>query len=296
MYCIHILNTLCYYFSQIDISEVYYIMNKLFKCHYCAFSLVELLMALLVASLLMTALAPVMTKKSGENLTINAQNIVQNKGWRLYTQTSDCKNVQGIDNVCEFTDFKLPKGVNFVNLIMVSAGGGGAGATASNFSGTLSVSKTATAVKTDSIEYDEQIIPITKYMTNVKVSTLAGAGGGGGGAAGRVIECTPIAGTTDTLGNSNYMTSDYNGNCITKYNQRISTNGCWTSYTLESCNSSNAMNYTYSGCARPICTWSAASAACSELSKKTNLPWVLPTMEILAKWNKAEVWKRQDIY
>ena len=39
------------------------------KCYF-AFSLVEMLMALLVASLLLAALAPVMTKRMNENINI----------------------------------------------------------------------------------------------------------------------------------------------------------------------------------------------------------------------------------
>ena len=38
-----------------------------------AFSLVEMLMALLVASLLMVALAPVMTRKMGENIGVTVE-------------------------------------------------------------------------------------------------------------------------------------------------------------------------------------------------------------------------------
>ena len=44
--------------------------RALSACTKCGFSLVEMLMALLVASLLMAALAPVMTKKMHENLVI----------------------------------------------------------------------------------------------------------------------------------------------------------------------------------------------------------------------------------
>ncbi len=45
-----------------------------------AFSLVEMLMALLVASLLMAALAPVMTRKMNDTLSFNVGNIAQGKG------------------------------------------------------------------------------------------------------------------------------------------------------------------------------------------------------------------------
>ncbi len=92
-----------------------------------AFSLVEMLMALLVASLLLAALAPVMTRKFNDNINISANSTTQSKGWRLYTYSSDCNKAEDKYNVCEFKDFTVPKEVSFINLIMVSGGGGGAG-------------------------------------------------------------------------------------------------------------------------------------------------------------------------
>ncbi len=140
-----------------------------------AFSLVEMLMALLVASLLLAALASVMTRKFNDNINISANSTTQSKGWRLYTYSSDCNKAEGKDNVCEFKDFTVPKGVSFINLIMVSGGGGGAGAAQETKIQASPVQITGTTSK-DEIK----TIPITEYMTDVKV-TLAGAGGGGAG-------------------------------------------------------------------------------------------------------------------
>ena len=199
------------------------------------FSLVEMLMALLVASLLMAALAPVMTRKFADNVNINANNTTQSKGWRLYTYAPDCEKEEGNDSICVFNDFKIPKGVYALNLIMVSGGGGGGGSTAETLSNTETVTKTSDGVKTDTREYDEQIIPITEYMTNVKLESLIGAGGGGSGesvSTGVVPSSSACAnygtGKTDTNGYTGTNFAVYDGVnkiCVTKYNQRAAS-GC----------------------------------------------------------------------
>lgn len=100
------------------------ILNKI-----AAFSLVELLMALLVASLLMAALAPVMTKKTGEDVTINAN--VQGGGSTIYEieyNSSECEtkgtNPDGSE-YCEGT-FTVPSYyTGMMKVTLVGAGGGG---------------------------------------------------------------------------------------------------------------------------------------------------------------------------
>ena len=68
----------------------------------CAFSLVEMLMALLAASLLMAALAPVMTKKFKENVHINATGISNASNFRIF-QYEDCEAKADNTAVCVFT-------------------------------------------------------------------------------------------------------------------------------------------------------------------------------------------------
>ncbi len=87
--------------------------KKIFKAS--AFSLVEMLMALLVASLLLAALAPVMTKKFGENVNVSGSG---GSGVR-----SDYQRVFDKD-----TEWTVPGGVNTINITAVGGGGAGGGA------------------------------------------------------------------------------------------------------------------------------------------------------------------------
>ena len=75
------------------------------------FSLVEMLMALLVASLLLAALAPVMTKKFGESVNVNGIGNYERQGYGRLFNNDDT--------------WKVPAGVNTVKITAV--GGGGAG-------------------------------------------------------------------------------------------------------------------------------------------------------------------------
>ena len=119
---------------------------------YAAFSLVEMLMALLVASLLLAALAPVMTKRmSGETITANVTG----------------NGVRGDYSRTFYEDFEwtVPGGVNTVNITAVGAGGGGGGATYGY--------KEITASETNWVVPDG-VTKIRVFMT----------GAGGGGASG----------------------------------------------------------------------------------------------------------------
>ena len=80
-----------------------------------AFSLVEMLMTLLVASLLMAALAPVMTKKMQENVSISGfGSVIFNTGKTVY-------NTPG-----EYT-FVVPDNVYELKIQAAAGGGGGGG-------------------------------------------------------------------------------------------------------------------------------------------------------------------------
>ena len=176
-----------------------------------AFSLVEMLMAFLVASLLMAALAPVVTKKFNENVTVNAAATVQSKGWRLYTYQEDCTKADGRDNVCEFNDFKVPNGVFSLNLLMVSGGGGRAGATPANIEYKDEIKYSSTSPRDAYSNYDEAIIPITEFMVNTRIESLVGGGGGGAGGAGYVSGCP--SGTYEVPGNGTVKSF-----CMTQFN------------------------------------------------------------------------------
>ena len=82
-----------------------------------AFSLVEMLLALLVASLLMAALAPVMTKKFSENVTVSGTgNAIVPEG--------GCVLTEGIEE----EGCTVPNNTHSINVILASGGGGGGGA------------------------------------------------------------------------------------------------------------------------------------------------------------------------
>lgn len=104
------------------------------------FSLIEMLMALLVASLLMTALAPVMTKKLNENigLTVSGGGSAEQKHkvHEIEYNKNECTNIKNeldgsgniISGYCE-GEFVVPSGFNGnLRVTVVGAGGGGAAA------------------------------------------------------------------------------------------------------------------------------------------------------------------------
>ncbi len=100
------------------ISALYRALSNLHKstgAQFAAFSLVEMLMALLVASLLLAALAPVMTRRLGDNVNVN----VNAGGTKSdYSRT-----------FYEDFEWAVPNGVNVINVTSVGGGGAGGGAT-----------------------------------------------------------------------------------------------------------------------------------------------------------------------
>ena len=97
-----------------------------------AFSLVEMLMALLVASLLMAALAPVMTKKFNENVVVSGTgNSIIPSGGCVFTAADGLQ-----EEACT-----IPSNIHTINAIIASGGGGGGGAVQTAFSTTKSSSE-----------------------------------------------------------------------------------------------------------------------------------------------------------
>lgn len=139
-----------------------------------AFSLVEMLMALLVASLLLAALAPVMTKKFSENVSVFGAG----GGGGRAPAGMKCWNWEAKDlneiNQRVVKDFQLDE-VWYANFILASGGGGGAGATVSSEENDTMDINTANATTTG--------IKITKDMADFEITSLIGGGGGAGGGA-----------------------------------------------------------------------------------------------------------------
>lgn len=86
----------------------------IFKTNKKGFSLVEMLVALLVASLLMVALAPVMTKKFNESLKIRSEG-VGGGSVRKVVYLTDPND----------TEWLVPNGITTFTITLVGAGGGG---------------------------------------------------------------------------------------------------------------------------------------------------------------------------
>lgn len=269
-----------------------------------AFSLVEMLMALLVASLLLAALAPVMTRKFTDNVNVSGG------GAGGYGDISNMECFTSSD-VLDFVTYNTD-GAYYANFIMASGGGGGAGAT----------SERKTSIITQKIQgtvagSSVKDIPITDVMTDVKISLLVGGGGGGGRGETAKSESkasktfTPSAqncadyGTvhssdkTDTVGNSgaNFAAYDSKGLCVTKFNQKAAVSTCWDNYTYKTplssycTESSSNYPYTYTGCYRTTCIKNSGATACSNLATSTGDSWRLPTPDELASWNSSAIWK-----
>ncbi len=140
---------------------------------HAAFSLVEMLMALLVASLLLAALAPVMTKKMSENINVNGIS-----GGGHAPAVFKCWDYDSpeLQPAADGSNYKvLPEAYPVddawnINFILASGGGGGAGATIPN---ETSHSFDGTGELKIEPEMDEIDI----------VSMIGGGAGGGGGAA-----------------------------------------------------------------------------------------------------------------
>ena len=267
------------------------------------FTLAELLVILLISSIIMVVLAPVVRKKQTA-ISGNASSSAKYENI-LYTTSSppsECSNSSDNTVTC---NFKVPKGVKFLNAIMVSGGGGGAGATNPNI--TYGNVETLTTASTKTVN-------IFQGMRNVYVLYLSGGGGGGG--AGAYTQSSgggaPKSQADCDKYDAKFLTAAQNGGtpvCVTKWNigdipdapnggiassvttvstgsycDGYSTNGCcWQGKTAEYCDSYRT---SYSGCNRTVCTWYAGNASCQALAYNGTKAgdWRLPTENELSKW------------
>ncbi len=297
--------------------------HSLFRAHFCAqlrhlaFSLVEMLMALLVASVLLAALAPVMTRKFNENISVSGSN---GGGMDGSPETLTCYSYTDTNPAWNITLNK----VYYANFVIASGGGGGAGASIENTSDkkeTIQGSSSATS----SAIYSEKTIPITDAMTNVKITNLVGGGGGGGKGNSAKSEDGAWAPTkqSDCEPFGVYISAANNGGkdiCVSKYNpgegrtgspsipssvtivpadkntscSSKNTNCCWygnngnTYKTAGTCDTSaNGINY--SGCHRTVCNWSAANTICANWKPKgsSGPTGRLPSYAELTAWKNS---------
>ncbi len=234
------------------------------------FSLVEMLMALLVASLLLAALAPVITRKMyTENLHITSTNNNLQEVERMVKclRTSDEIKLEDI----AFSD-------NRVTFLLVSGGGGGGGASGTYKSSIINLSTPTVS----STAYSSKVLNLNKNMTDFELETLIGGGGGGGGGTftttGNADYCKNLGnGKTDTTGRTGTLSKPilvYNSKanqCVSVYDQ----------YGSGECRAFTGTNNMQVYC----CSYSGAVAACNLLS--TNIgagKFSIPNINEAATW------------
>lgn len=252
-----------------------------------AFSLIEMLMALLVASLLLAALAPVMTRKMNENVVVSGTgNIITNKYCAFINDETET-----LEYLDENTGCVVPDGIYLASAIIASGGGGGGGAAG------LGESKTGETTLIDNSSLIGSAQTFNGSTKSLKV-LIAGAGGGGGGGAYYSDSSAKPEKQADCEPFGVYISASDNGGsaiCVSKYNpgegrdgspdligvtsvpadgKTICNNGncCWygnnggvyktsRNDSFYSCDNS-AGGITYSGCYRTACQYNAAVTVC----------------------------------
>ena len=265
-----------------------------------AFSLVEMLMALLVASLLMAALAPVMTRRMHENVVVSGTGkTILPKVYCAYINNGLIPvKKETIEEGCA-----VPNDTYYANIIMASGGGGGGGAVESAngvTDYTLMPAYTGGSGAATTGGGSTQSVKFSKSSHTMWIY-LAGGGSGGGGGNGEVgivpneENCKALGSIgTYTDGHSDWVTYDGFGLCVTKFNQISGISNCAPEQSSSTCTSSHAQQlYSYSGCNRKACTLIGARQACSNLSTKTGDNWKLPSGSEGTKWaNNLPLWRK----
>ncbi len=275
------------------------IQNKSFKIP--AFTLAELLVTTLIVAIILVLFAPVITRRVSENVKVSQ--IKNSTKLFIYDENNpDCKKVSGKNSIdCSFS---VPAGVQSLNAVIVSGGGGGAGATYPTFEYSKSASSKDVSSRTKEVT-------IVNGMKNVMVKNLFGAGGGGGGGAWAKTSGAPQSQADCDPYQAKFLTAGQNGKpvCVTKFNIGDipgATNGgiaasipvvstkqscsqgacCWKGQTASGCDSSGT---TYSGCNRTVCNWHAANYSCNTLAYSGTKAgdWRLPTLDELSKWTSS---------
>ncbi len=181
-----------------------------------AFSLVEMLMALLVASLLMAALAPVMTKKMHENLVITGTG-----GAVIPTSSCDYTTPGTFGQNGECT---VPSNIYEAGFIIASGGGGG-GASADMTNTSVVKVDSVDAASSSSGSQTSKIYEFTNTTKTLRF-LMSGGGGGAGGAyysALKMDRPESQADCRDKDGNNfgQYISSEQNGGngaiCVALY-------------------------------------------------------------------------------
>ena len=262
-----------------------------------AFTLAELLTAVLVISVIMVALAPVITKRMKDNISVTTDN---KKGLEIFA------------NPGTYT-FDVPIGIN--TLFLQGAGGGGGGAGAS-LSGEITITKTSDTIWT---------VPKGVNQVTLKITGAGGGGGGANGASSGATSCENNPGDNGMKPNSSELakyplyhalriSDDGSDLCIFKRN--AADGGTWPyqnhntvfyktgeNCTTEYCcwyvpdggkNTASdgglAYPYSYKGTKRTVCKYASASTMCAVYGRITasgpDYNYRLPTLGELNKIDK----------
>ena len=249
--------------------------RRALSTNYYAFTLAELLTAVLVISVIMVALAPVITKRMKDNVSVTTDN---KKGLEVYT------------NPGTYT-FDVPIGINTLFIQGSGGGGGGAGSTVSD-------PKTVTFTSNTTWKVPTGVNQVTFEIT--------GSGGGGGGANGVSSGATSCENNPGANGKPNSselakyplfhalrISDDGSDLCIFKRNavddgtwpyrnfdttilktgeQCTSEYCCWYAdgENQTAGNGGLAYPYTYPGAKRAVCKFQSASRACASYGRTVN--------------------------
>ena len=86
-----------------------------------AFTLAELLVSILIISVILTLLAPVITKRAKESISVSTSSL--NSKLYIYNKSNpECSEISGVNNSIQCL-FTVPSGVKRINAIAVSGGG-----------------------------------------------------------------------------------------------------------------------------------------------------------------------------
>ena len=284
--------------------------NK-FKHKKRAFTLAELLVSILIISVILTLLAPVITKRAKESFSVSSSRENESRLYLYDINDSDCTSSTDGTNSLDCV-FKVPNNIEEISLVMVSGGGGGAGAT----NPTISYGQKILTSNPTIGSPQTKTLTITSSMKNIIISYLSGSGaGGGGGAYDSTSGGAPTSQADCDPFNALFIPAAYNGSggknlCVTKYNvgdtngptiassvKTVNTGGatcsanecCWKGGTSNTCTASGSWSghtTSYSGCTRTVCTWYAANSSCQAWAPSGTSAgdWRLPTQNEMKGW------------
>lgn len=138
-----------------------------------AFSLVEMLMALLVASLLLAALAPVITRRMQDSMTISVEGEIpglRTKTHEIEYNSSECSEIKtdGSIGYCEGV-FTVPAGFNgYMTVTLIGAGGGGGTAPTAGYAEYTNAGSSG-------------IFKVPSMVSSIEATLVSGGAAGGAG-------------------------------------------------------------------------------------------------------------------